>query len=352
MNRTLMIFTNLLLVLLIVSSLPVYAQKAVCVYCGVELPNGIHKPGCPYFKKPSATGSKPATSNSGNKSGSAPGSVYIFNAINSLLDGISDPETDQNNEEIAAREKRINDSIQNAKHDNMMKSFKMLDNSKPAGMKSIDDYSPGKFNKVNFNCKITSYTGVVEILRKGKLIAESRNIGEIELQPGDVIRTGTMGIVKLHYNFENGGKDLILGGHTELEIIKNESGNNIPMLRRGRFFAAGETVPENVQKYVWNYKNNLKKQADLRTPDAVCAVRGTLFTIDQDDAAGSEFNVFNGSILVAPITGTDSVLLTKGKRVVVSPQGKISDLLPADLKKLALWRDEITKIESEENTIK
>jgi len=351
MKQTLLILAKLLLVLFIVSTSPVYAQKAVCVYCGVELPNGTHKPGCPYYKKTGTTSSKPNTS---NNTRSASGSLYILDAINSLLDNmLSEPETDKTSEEmIFVRKKRTSDSIDEVNHNNMMKSFKKLDDAKPSEMKSIDDYSPGKFNKVNFNCKITSYKGAIEIRRNGTLIADSKNIEAVELQVGDVIRTGTTGIIKLHYDFEKGGKDLILGGNTEMEIVKNESGSNIPNLKKGRFFAAAESVPEDVQRLVNSYWNKLKKKVEVRTPTAVCAVRGTIFTIDQDDAIGSEFNVFDGSIMVAPISGIDSVIVNKGEKVIVTPQGKILNLLPADLKKLELWREEISQIESEENTIK
>ena len=319
---------------------------AACADCGRRasyIQKYGHAPTCKYYKAPVKKSS--VNKSSGNSSpsvpsiSSTPGSLdeAIDNSINFM--NRLDPKPDPKVVEERKRQDDLRKSEEDARYNSALRSMK--------GMPS-----ESKINKVNFNCKITSYIGAVEILRKGEIIAESGNIGEIELQPGDVIKTGTIGIVKLHFNFENGGKDLILGGNTEMEIIKNESGTNIPKLRRGRCFTAGETLPENVQKYVRNYFSNLKKQAMLKTPDAVCGVRGTIFTVDHDDATGSEFNVFDGSILVAPIIGTDSVLLTKGQKVVVNPKGEISDLLPADLKKLELWREEISQIESEENTIK
>ena len=342
MKKTSVILTNLLLVFLIASSLPVVAQKAVCVYYGVELPYGTHKPGCPYYKKPVAASSGKSTGAQSDNT------ISILNAINFFLDDMlsEEPETDKVRDEIiAAEKKRINDSIKEANHNKMMSSFKKLDDGKSSGMKSIDDYSPGKFKKVNFNCKITSYNGVVEIRRNGKIIAYSKDIEGVNLQVGDVIRTGTMGLVRLHYDFENGGKDIILVGNTEMEIVKNESGNNIPSLKKGRYFAAGETLAENVYSDARSLFLQFKKRIQVRTPAAVVAVRGTMFTIDHNDSTGSEINVFDGSIIVAPISGTDTVIVEKGSKVIVPPSGEISKILPADLKQLEHWRNEISRIE-------
>ena len=342
MKKTSLIPANLLLVLFIVSTLPVVAQKAVCVYCGVELPYGTHKPGCPYYKKP-------ATSSSGKSTRSqSDNTISILNAINFLLDDMlsEEPDADKVRDEIiAAEKKRIDDSIKEVNHNKMMSSFKKLDDGKSSGMKSLDEYTPGKFSKVHFNCKITSYTGAVEIRRNGKIIAYSKNIGDVELQAGDVIKTGIPGIVKMHYEFESGGKDIVLGANTEMKIEKNEDGNLVPDLQRGSFFAAGETVPENVQRYAKSLLYRLRKKFEIRTPTAVCGVRGTIFTVNQNDTTGCEFNVFDGSIIVAPVTGVDSIVVNKGEKVIVTPGGKISDLLPADLKILELWRAEISQIE-------
>ncbi|MHC1780213.1 MAG: hypothetical protein AB9922_08255 [Bacteroidales bacterium] len=329
--------------LLITGLSEIYAQNAVCVYCGVQLPNGVHKSGCPYYKNPVSTGN---TKGSGSVLNS---STQILNVINLLisLDKMSKAEADAKRKAIeieVAERKRIKDSIDEINHKKIISSLKRLDDGTKPQMKPLNFIPKVKISEIHFNCKIISYFGVVEIKRNGRIIAYSKDIGEFDLQEGDVISTGTTGIMKLHYSLESGGKDFIMGGNTEVKIVKNKFGAFIPYLIKGRTFTAGENIFESAQNYGNSYLSAFKNRFQVQIPNAVTCPRGTIYTLDQSDSLGCEINVFDGSVVVFPDSGIDSVIVESGRSLIVSPKGELSIISPYNLARLEYWKKEISQL--------
>jgi len=109
-----------------------------------------------------------------------------------------------------AKLKRYNDSVSEARHDKMMKDYKPLPGSGDLAYKGLDDKKKWAAD-VKFNCKITSFRGDIRIVKSDGSIRKLSADNPVDLAPGDWIYTNRDSRLKLHYAFEDGGKDLIIG---------------------------------------------------------------------------------------------------------------------------------------------
>lgn len=125
---------------------------------------------------------------------------------------------------LLAKQKRYKDSIAQVKYDKMMKDYKQLDGSGDLTFKTLDKPS------VHFNCKILAYKGSVTVFRSNGQRIILSDEQSVDLTPGDWISTGKDSRLKLHFAFENGGEDAILGSNSVVNIITNEVGTQEPKL--------------------------------------------------------------------------------------------------------------------------
>ncbi|MGE5457343.1 MAG: hypothetical protein ACM3RX_03220 [Methanococcaceae archaeon] len=152
---------SILLACIIINSSDVSAQNAVCVYCGIPLSAATrgsdHKPSCQYYTPPRSTTTKPATTSSPSSSGSTaePTPIGPTNVSGTIIQTLvpfllssPDPEQTEAEEKAKALEKervaaenaekkRIQDEIDQAKHDKLMESYKTLPGSTSIGFKSL-----------------------------------------------------------------------------------------------------------------------------------------------------------------------------------------------------------------------
>lgn len=160
----------------------VSAQNPVCAYCGIPMSsatrNSDHKSSCRYYSPPKSTSTttsakssakSPAVSSPGSSAGAS--EIIIKSVISNIL---SAPDPKQREaaekakelelERIAAEEaekKRMQDEIDQAKHDKLMESYKPLPGSKPVGFKGL----PGA-KKETGNIKIESAEESVVVLKE------------------------------------------------------------------------------------------------------------------------------------------------------------------------------------------
>jgi len=128
------------------------ASHAVCAYCGASLPNGVHSPGCPYYAG--------ASKSSGSKSGSSStdlNSMIVGTVFESLLTSIFSSSDTANNQSAlaaqkqaaalaaqqAAAQKKADQMAAQAAYEQMMKSYKQLDNTQGAAFKTLSDSNLG-----------------------------------------------------------------------------------------------------------------------------------------------------------------------------------------------------------------
>lgn len=142
-----------------------FSQSPVCAYCGIPMSgatkNSDHKPSCRYYTPPRAatTTSSSSSSSSSNKSSGRstvePTSIEPTNISGTVIQTIipfllssPDPKQTEADEKAKALEterleaenaekKRIQDEIDQAKHDKLMESYKTLPGSTSTGFKPL-----------------------------------------------------------------------------------------------------------------------------------------------------------------------------------------------------------------------
>jgi hypothetical protein len=339
-------------------SLNIYSQVQVprlgdpqCVECGGM--NGNHKTWCSYYNR----ASKPSSASQGNSLDLQQQIMLnIFSGIlnsainNNNKSGAQNLAQEQRDEAIRqqqlaillANQKRCNDSIAQANHDRMMKDYKPLAGSSDLSYKGLDDKQ--RMTPVRFNCKITSFHGKVTIVKSnGQQIAlDETQLADIA--PGDWIATGENSWIKMHYDLENGGEVITLGSKSVLTIGIYDDGTHSPTLMRGKMYAVNQSVTRQVYQEGGGIIDQAAFEADklkeriknkiismkIRTPIAVCAIRGTEFTVNVDDFSNTEINVMDGIVDLFGNLKDNAITLTAGTKGIVKTSGEIFGPLEID----------------------
>ncbi len=359
---------SLVLVIELIVAVTTFAQdNCTCVICGVSCnsPASAHtNPDCPVYKN--------YHSGHGiNTSVSTPSleqeiMLNIFSrALNNLFSSNNNQGEPNSGEKeqaridedrkqralavLLARQKRYNDSVAQANHNRMMKDYKQLDGSGEIKFKTLDDET--RKPAVNFNCKILAYKGSVTVFKpngKSIVISETQSV---ELAPGDWIATGNNSRLKLHYAFESGGEDIILGSNSAINIVTNEEGTHVPKLLKGDMYVVNNYIKEKLADNVLDAKDELTNDAnrvlasvrkkmtkmEVQTPSAVCAVRGTEFTVNVDEFENTIVNVKKGNIALTGNLIQGTIMLSAGTRGIVKASGEILGPLQIDDKQQDYW---------------
>jgi len=336
-----------------------YSQTGIqCVECGGM--NGNHKTTCSSYNR-SSSGRSSSNKTSFEK-------AIMLNIFSTTLNNLfnNKPSASQSSAQdtekarqqeaqrqhalaaLLARQKQYNDSIAEAKHNRMMKDYKQLEGGGEVKFKTLDDntWRPS----VHFNCKITAIKGNVTVLKSnGKkiLLSETQSV---DLVPGDWIATGNNSRLKMHYAFENGGEDILLGQETVINIVTNEDGAHVPKLMKGDMYVVNNKLKEELAGKVLDKKEELanespimqklrKKLGEVRTPNAICGVRGTEFTVHVDEFDNTEVNVKNGIVDLTGNLMNGTITLTAGTKGIVKGTGEIAGPLKLDEKQFDNWKE-------------
>lgn len=145
-----------------------------------------------------------------------------------------------------------------------------------------------------------SHKGSVEIRQGGQWLRVPE--GEpIIAEPGTPIRTGADGYVTLQLSNRPG--TVRVGPDSELTMPEGPSPLELLF---------GKIKLEVV-------KLSKKEKFQVRTPSAVCGVRGTAFRVDHPENGSTTVTVTEGSVEVSRPDGQDSVLVEAGQQVTVAP---------------------------------
>lgn len=343
-------------ILFIIPNQKLSAQTGIeCLGCGGM--NGNHKPGCPYINK----SNNPASSGTNTSIEQEIMGAIFTNLFNSLLNNGSDSKQteaeklrrqqeqqlrQQRLSAMIALQKKYDDSVAQARHDKMMKDYKKLDGGGELAFKRLDD------NKLKpsaqFNCRIISFKGDVKVVNAdGKMIQLAQN-QPVDLGPGDWLATGPDSRVKLHYGFESGGEDIMLGQKSAINIVTDEFGKHVPKFVRGNYYVTNNLVAE---KYAESQekiisetdklKTKLDKKFNIRTPSCALAVRGTEFTVDVDSAGKTIVCVFGGIVELTDPNHQALVTLTASTKGIVESNGIINGPFTIkDEEKTNWWKED------------
>jgi len=328
-----------------------------CVVCGVPCnsPASAHtNPACPVYKN--------YHSNKGGSSSAAKSPSFeqqiLFNIFSNIIDNMlskSEQQIAQEKQEeefrrqyladLLAKQKRYNDSIAQVRHEKMMKDYKPLEGNSNLSYKRLDDKP--KMPQVHFNCKITSFKGKVVVVKlNGQKITLSET-QSADLAPGDWIATGPYSRIKMHYAFESGGKDMILYPESAI-TIGTDNGYQVPNLMKGKMYMVDDdkTIQAKITEKALDANDELNKgigkakatvrkvnkMFEVKTPDCLCAIRGTEFIVNVDDFENTEVNVKEGTVDLTGTLMNGTITLTAGTKGIVKHTGEIIGPLKMDEK--------------------
>jgi hypothetical protein len=182
---------------------------------------------------------------------------------------------------------------------------KMLEQAMKSG-----NYSQSQSENWDARLKVISGSVLVKTVDNEEW---SKVSGEMPLDPNDVVKTGGDGVAEVYLDDKG---TLALGRNTELEISATEQADTIFTVNFGSLAAK--------IKHLLNDKFKMQ----VRTPSAVCAVRGTEFAVEYNQLAKETLAAVydEGRLAVRPAdeTGGDDqeYTLEKNTEIVLSPAQK------------------------------
>ena len=267
---------------------------ASCAYCnrssGVIARNG-HAPSCRYYTPPKG---EPKTQYK-NPNPTVDPVKTLNDGVDLLL------QTNDTTKDNTANDKKKNEELLKKKEEQKIKHAEGMKTLKP-----IETKMPEKPIKGSVMAVVASCTGSnIELYRNGKWqkITCSGLNNQI-INDGDSLRTGKDN--KIILITKEDGKICI---NPNTSCAFNSSDLNIFNLLSG-----------NIKAYFLKYH----KKFEVRTPTAVCGIRGTQVEIIVNIDNSTEISLFEGDVEIADINSKEIILkLTPGKKVKINPDGSI-----------------------------
>jgi len=357
MKKLILIFRIFFFAFIVLLSNNAIGQNCVCALCNVSCNSAASahtNPQCPIYKNNMANPGSTKVSSSVKMEQEIMGSIFksIVNSAISYLN--SNPAERKKFEEherkiLAIKQailKRYNDSIAQTRYDEMMKDYKKLEGSGDLAYKGLDNNKKWG-TSVKFNCKITSFKGDIRIVKSDGTIRKFSEDQSLVLSPGDWIYTNKDSWLKLHYDFEFEGKDIIIGQNSFVNLVNNEEGAQNPKLVKGNMYVTKSIVNDasaKTQEELISIKNELKSQQnkwkrkfEIRTPCAALAIRGTTFSVSQDSLIGTTLIVTEGLVDLTGLLMGQKITIEAGYKGIVNTSGEIRGPIRVEGSEIEKW---------------
>jgi len=166
-----------------------------------------------------------------------------------------------------------------------------------------------------FTAKIFTAKGTVEVLKAGTaawLPVEAPYL----LDVADQVKTGPNSKAEIYIKY---GSKIRLGADTTFAITKVASEGNAVEVVRGK-----------MQAWIRKFAG---RGFSVRTPAAVCAVRGTVFGVEVNETGQTTWDLFSGSVQIADNRNRTVDLVPNQRLEVSQADGAAAPIpLPADVK--------------------
>ncbi|PIU20645.1 MAG: hypothetical protein COT18_01180 [Elusimicrobia bacterium CG08_land_8_20_14_0_20_59_10] len=142
----------------------------------------------------------------------------------------------------------------------------------------------------DYDARLSTFTGSVDVLAAGETDSWREAEADMPLEAGDKVRTAQDSSAELTLD---GGGLLRLGENSSTELSSLKTGSSSFFLRAGSLVAKIKGLLKAGQRF------------GVRTPAAVCAIRGTEFGVEHDEEGGeTTAGVFDeGSLSVSSLDG-------------------------------------------------
>lgn len=147
------------------------------------------------------------------------------------------------------------------------------------------------------------------------------------LEPGDEIRTAS-GQVELR--MLEGEGTLTVGPFTRFTMRKPGLGAELIDLYEG-------TIMPQIKKQLHSLQDKYFERFRVRTPAAVCGVRGTQFLVKVDSEKATELVVLDGTVEVRGLSGEKTVFVKAGRMIRVRKDEDIPESSSVDLNTITIW---------------
>lgn len=181
-----------------------------------------------------------------------------------------------------------------------------------------------------FTAKIFKVDGVVEHQKAGTSawgIVQAPDT----IEAGDTVRTGPASMAEIYVKY---GSKVRLGAGTTF-VLKEASKDSTAM----------EVLVGKMQGW---FRKALARKLSVRTPSAVCAIRGTSFEVEVNQAGETTWNLFTGNVQVTDNQNNVRDLAPHQRLTVTSSGAGQPEPLPAEIKAPS----EPKKIKEEKDEIK
>lgn len=185
----------------------------------------------------------------------------------------------------------------------------------------------------NFTAKLFKSKGTVEVMKKDGAWTAVR--APFMLDAGDQVKTGPKSRAEIYIKY---GSKVRLDADTTFEIAKVAPEENSVSVMKGKMHAW-------IRKFAG-------RSFSVRTPAAVCAVRGTVFGVAVAESGAATWDLFNGAIQVSDPRAGYFVDLKPGQRLLMSPEPAATPPTPEPIPVSVKPPSEPAKIAEEKVEIK
>lgn len=215
---------------------------------------------------------------------------------------------------------------------------------------------------------VTEHSGDVRYFSKKLDRSMSMDDGRAGLlEPDDEI--WTLGDGSAHLKFLDGRAGLSLGPYSKVRMEEDDQGDQIADLMEGKLYLTVDKLDDyrrKIEEKLRSLKDDLatvatadmaeiseayenllklhsaeaKQRFEVRTPAAVCAVRGTRFLVTEDRHNGTTVTVLEGLVEVTAANGRKTVTVTGGQTTLISVDGKMDPPESVEVKTITPWWSE------------
>jgi len=221
----------------------------------------------------------------------------------------------------------------------------------------------GQTNKVN--AVALDFTGQVSIIRPSGEKTDLKSASPVTMEAGDIINTSADG--KADLEFLEGRGRVTVGPDSRIRMVKEKDSTDVLEVMKGKIYSSVLKADEYEKKiidlyqsfstdsllrnaepykyftpeqwvlYARKYAMKYEKKLRVRTPSAICGIRGTRFTVTVIDENTTELQVFEGKVEISPANDAGTVLVEGGQVCRVNKNKTPSDAITCDTLTINKW---------------
>jgi len=221
----------------------------------------------------------------------------------------------------------------------------------------------GQTNKLNAVAR--DFTGQVSITRLSGEKIDLKSAAANTMEAGDIINTSSDG--KIDLDFLEGRGNVTVGPDSKVRMIKEKDSTDVLEVMKGEIYSSVLKTDEYEKKIIdlyqsfstdsllrsvepyknftpeqWvlfarRYAMKYEKKFRVRTPTAICGIRGTRFTVTVIDENTTELQVLEGKVEISPAGVNETVMVEGGQVCRINKNETPSGAVSCDTLTINRW---------------